>query len=110
MSSSAWAIPVTESDSDIPYESLGAIEVNESPSLLLNHVVKIFTIGLLSQKDVAVVKKQLNKKLAAKAKLYSPDAIVNVVYSPAPNDERFLKSKRVYAKGEMIKYKKAYKY
>ena len=103
-------ILVTETDSEIPYEFKGAIEVDEKPELLLNRIVHIFTLGALSRKEVDVVKKQLKNKLAKKAKLYSPDAVINVEYSPDPSDPRFLKAKHVYAKGNMIKYKKAYTY
>ena len=101
---------VTETDSEIPYEFKGAIEVDEKPELLLNRIVHIFTLGALSRKEADVVKSQLNAKLAKKAKLYSPDAIINVEYSPNPSDSRFLKSKKVYAKGNMVKYKRAYTY
>ena len=103
-------ILVTQTDSEIPYESKGFIEAEEKPELLLNRIVHIFTLGALSKKEVDVVKSQLNDKLAKKAKLYSVDAIINVEYSPDPSDPRFLKSKKVYAKGNMIKYKKAYTY
>lgn len=103
-------ILVTETDSEIPYEFKGAIEVDEKPELLLNRIVHVFTLGALSRKEADVVKNQLNAKLAKKAKLYSPDAVINVEYSPDPSDPRFLKAKHVYAKGNMIKYKKAYTY
>lgn len=101
---------VTETDSEIPYEFKGSIEVDEKPELLLNRIVHIFTLGALSRKEVDVVKSQLKSKLAKKAKLYSIDAVINVEYSPDPSDPRFLKAKHVYAKGNMVKYKKAYTY
>ncbi|MBI4970631.1 MAG: hypothetical protein HZC17_02195 [Candidatus Omnitrophica bacterium] len=103
-------IPVMDTDSEIPYEFKGGIEVSSKPELLLNRVVKVATLGFLKPKDVETVKKQLRNKLAKKAKLYSPDAVIKVEYSPSPDDPRFLKSKLVYAKGEMVKYKKAYTY
>ncbi|GEM_PF-3073498 len=104
------AFPVTEANSDIPYEFKGAIEIQDSPNSLLGNTVRIATLGILGKPRINSVKKRLNAKLAEKAKLYSPDAVVNVVYSPAPEDPRFLTSKKVYAKGDMIAYKRAYNY
>lgn len=103
-------IPVTEEGSSIPYESKGAIEVHTSPHSLLKKAEKIATLGLLGRPKVRSIKGELNRLIAEKAKLYGPDAVINVVYSPASDDPRFVKAKEVYAKGEMIKYKRAYNY
>lgn len=106
----AASFPVTEANSDIPYEFKGAIEIEDSPNSLVGNTVRLATLGLLGKPRIDSVKKRLNAKLADKAKLYSPDAVVNVVYSPAPDDPRFLTSRKVYAKGDMVQYKKAYNY
>jgi hypothetical protein len=103
-------IPVTEADSEIPYEFLGSIEVQSTPGLLLYRALGIATIGFLFRDKVKKVKTNLNQKLVRKARLYSPEAIVNVVYSPDPQDPRFLRENKVYAKGDMIRYKRAYAY
>lgn len=104
------AIPISESAATIPYDYKGSIEVADSPNSLAGTALYLASFGMLANPTVDSVKKRLEAKMAAKAKLYAPDAVVNVVYSPLADDPRFLTSRKVYAKGDMITYKKAYPY
>ncbi len=103
-------IPVSETDSEIPYEYLGTIEVDVEPHLFVNKVVRVVSFGQLDKSKVAVIQKQLKKKLAKSAKTYSPDAVIKVEYSPTLEDPRFITSEKVFAKGDMVKYKQTYQY
>jgi len=102
-------LPVMESDSTVPYEYMGSIEVDSSPKCIIGSTMQLLTFGWLGQPKAEYVKKKLDQKLTKRSKTYNPDAIVNTVYSPAVGDPRFVQEEKVYAKGDMIRYKKAYR-
>ncbi len=106
----AGGIPVTESGTDLPYVSIGTIEVHDSSQSLIGKTIHILTLGILAKNKQESVKKRLMARIAHDAKLYSPDAVIHVEFSPAPDEPRFLNSDEVFAKGEMIKYKRVFTY
>ena len=101
-----------EGDGSIPYETIGTLEIKEKAPLITGKGilwtgVEVATLTLAKTPSRAEqYKKSLRKTLAKKArKNYGADGVVKVEYWPDPALRSFPYG-YVYARGEMIRYKK----
>ena len=101
-----------EGDMDVPYDSLGILEVKISSkplpfSALGWGVLRILSFGRVDAPSWGEqYKSKLRAELTRKARLqYKADALVKVHYWPEP-EGNFFPNGYVYARGEMIKYNK----
>lgn len=99
-----------EGDKDIPYESLGTLEVNTKATRLNTRSffwtsTEVMTLGLANTPGRGDhYKEMLKSKLVDKAKQrYGADAVIKVQYWPDPDSDGFAHG-LIYARGEMIKY------
>lgn len=114
---SGWSktqgVTVIKEEISVPYDSLGEVEVNSKlpffrgrtiGSQFLNWVVTSDLDGNTSQE--AYLQDYLNKKLIKAAKKnHNVDALIHVKYWPDLKAKKFPEG-RVYARGEMIRYKR----
>jgi len=110
--SKAQKVIATQNDLTEPYESLGQIEVDRDvPSMSLQRGVQRLgewvTFGkydMPNQKEY--LKGLLDEKLIKSAKKrYSAEAVIKVQYWPDLSSKKF-PSGKIYAKGEMVRYKR----
>lgn len=81
------------SDPGTAYESMGFLEE------------RVAVDGILGKKTYAKLTKSLNEKLEKKARQkYDADAVTHISYWPAPDADALVDY--LYARGEMIRYKK----
>ena len=99
-----------EGDKEIPYESLGTLEVNTKATRLNKRSffwtsTEVMTLGFADTPGRGDHYKQiLKKKLIEKAKeRYGADAVIKVQYWPDPDSDSFAHG-LIYARGEMVKY------
>lgn len=103
-------VTAVEGGTDIPYESLGTLEVREKVSRVSAAGawytgVEVVTLSLADTpaRDERY-KKKLRDLLAERAKTrYQADGVIGVRYWPDPSMDTFPQG-YVYARGEMIKY------
>lgn len=105
-------VRAVEGDGGIPYETIGTLEIKEKAPLITGKGVlwtgvEVATLTMAKTPSRAEqYKKSLRKKLAKKArKNYGADGVVKVEYWPDPAQRSFPYG-YVYARGEMIRYKK----
>ena len=103
-------VTAIEGSKDIPYQSLGSLEVKTkaryiTPGSVLWTGVEAATLTLANTPSRAErIKNHLRQKLAAAArKHYGADAVIHVEYWPPPEHSKFPEG-YVHARGEMIKY------
>ncbi len=99
-----------EGDKEIPYKSLGTLEVNTSATRLNTRSffwtsTEVMTLGLAKTPGRGDhYKEMLKSKLVAKAKKnYGADAVIKVQFWPDPDSDSFPHG-LIYARGEMVKY------
>ncbi len=96
-----------EGDIAEPYDDMGSLEVHVStnPWKLSNltwNVRELFTLGFADTS----FQRRLKHALAKKAKKhFDVDQVINVTYWPDPDGKSFPKA-RVFARGQMVRYKK----
>ena len=103
-------VQAIEGDNDIPYDSLGTIEVRKqiqapTPSSVFWAGVRTVTFSRSgSPNGEERYKKYLRSKLAREArKNYGADSVIHVEYWPDPASGTFPEG-YLYARGEMIRY------
>lgn len=105
-------VKVLASDPSMPYESLGTLEVKTQANRralprLGWTTVEMMTLSLAKTPTRGeTYKRRLNQKLSDKAsEHYDADAIIHPEYWPDPESSAFPEG-QVYARGEMIRYRK----
>jgi hypothetical protein len=84
------------------YESMGAVEENVSTKA---PILTVLTLGFVREHSYKRLTKRLNCKLERTARnKYGADAVNNIQYWPSPDSDA--KIDVLYARGEMIRYKK----
>lgn len=99
-------VKATEDAAQVPYESMGTLEVSVpvNPWDATNWHWSIREVGTLSFADTTYGKR-LRKKLAKVASKHAGvNQIVNVEYWPDPSTGKFPDG-RIYARGEMVRFK-----
>ena len=86
-----------------PYDSMGTLE-EHIPSQH-SPMVRWVTLGWMNRRSYTSMKRQLSKKLERKAlHMYGADAVANIEYWPSKDIDASVDY--IYARGEMIRYKK----
>jgi hypothetical protein len=105
-------VVAVESGSEIPYISLGTLEVKErissfEPSQMVWGGVEVLSLSFANTpKRWEQYKKLMRRRLAELAKeRYGAHAVINVVYWPDPSNSKFPEG-YLYARGEMIRYQR----
>jgi hypothetical protein len=87
---------------ETPYDSMGMIEEKVSVKAPL---LSILTLGIKREHSFKCLTKKLNRRLERMAlHKYGADAVNNITYWPAPDSDALVDY--LYARGEMIRYKK----